>query len=229
MKAFHLCVVFISCVLLPGTIQAASGVLRVIEVDHEERVVDGVLERESNGEKIPIKNGQATIRNWTPGEKLRVYPANTERYASPHFDTCPLPQSNLIHVRTRAGNRRVMENATYLAAHNNLLGAYANYLLAGRLKPTQDTAAIVAARRTSIDLLARELGVSNPIQGVDGTTVKVTPAFTEALRAFQRRLGVPDTGVVDYQTLKAANKDIPASVLVKESATSGEFKRMIEG
>lgn len=218
----------ISCVVYPLQLRAANGILRVIEVDHAERVVDGWIQREESGEKIAIKNGSATIRNWKPGERLRVYPSNTERYASPHYDRCPLPGTNVIHVRTRAGNRTVRDNATYLATHNPLLGAYANYLLAGRLKTTQDTPAIVAARRKSIELLAKELGVIQPINGVEGTTVVVTPTFENALRAFQRRLGVSETGEVDYATLKAANKDLPASVFVNESAKSTEFQRRVD-
>lgn len=218
----------IPLLLVPLELRAATGTLRVIEVDHSERVVDGWIERQASGEKIPIKNGIATIQNWQPGEKLRIYPKNTERYASPHYDRCPLPATNIIHVRTRAGNRTVMDNATYLAAHDPLLGAYANYLVAGRLKTTQDNPKIVEAKRNSIELLAKELGVTNPVRGVEGTTVKMTQEFENALRAFQRRLGVSETGEVDYATLKAANKDIPASVLVNVSATSPDFKRLLQ-
>lgn len=218
-------VLAISCVVYPLQLRAQNGVLRVIEVDHAERVVDGWIQREESGEKIPIKNGSAVIQNWKPGERLQVYPTNTERYASPHYDHCPLPGTDVIHVRTRAGNRRVIDNATYLARTDPLLGAYANYMVAGRLKTTGDTAAVVAARRKSIELLAQELKVSQPIARVDGTTFVLTPSFENALRAYQRRLGVSVTGQVDYETLKAANKDLPGPVLVRESAKSTEFQR----
>lgn len=192
--------------------------LRVLEAGHEDRLVDGQLEREATGEKIPIVKGQAVIKNWKPQEKLRVYPKNTERYASPHFDQCPLPATNIIHVRTRLGNQIVIDNAAYLETRNPLLAAYANYLVAGRLKTTGDTPVVAAARTKSVELLAKELGVPRPIKEVKGTTVELSPDFENALRAFQRRLGVSETGEVDYKTLKAANKDLPASVLVTESA-----------
>ena len=214
-----------SCIFLPSQVQCQTAVLRVIEVDHDDRIVDGSLVRDDSGDRVPIKRGLATLREWRAGEMLVVYPDNTERYASPHYEVCPLPASNVIQVRTRAGNRRVIDNAAYLETRDALLGSYANYLLAGRLKTTQDTAAGAAARQKSIELLGKELGVAQPIKAVKGTTVVTTSEFETKLAAYQRQLGVTATGELDYATLKAANKNIPASRFVTESATSADFSR----
>jgi hypothetical protein len=200
----------------------------VVEVDHQERVINGWLIRDdAGGDRIPIKHGKAILPDgWKSGEMLTIESNNPDRYATPHHEPCPLPATNLIQIRTKSATAQTLANAAYLESRDPLLAAYAYYLAAGRLKPTQQTEKIAFANQKSINLLAQALGVQDPVKRVEGPNLVTTSEFQDALRQYQSSLGITATGKVDYPTLKAANNNIPASRLTSESAKSSDFKRL---
>lgn len=210
-----------------GEARSAPAVLRVIEADDENRNVDGWLKRDGVNERILIVRGKALLPDgWRSGELLVVFPANTERYEREHYDMCPLPGTDKIHVRTRAGNARVIRNARILEGDEPKIAAYGYYMVAGRFKSSGNQELVTDARVKTVTYFAKELGMErSPIDAVTDGEVKTTKEFQNKVKAYQAGLGVEVTGKVDYKTLKKANDGIPASRFSLESAASPRFKR----
>ena len=82
----------------------------------------------------------------------------------------------------------------------------------GDLKP--------GARGPAVEILRRRLAVEGDLGGAEANGTRWTPALTAAVKRFQFRNGLRQTGVVAGMTLRAMN--IPANVRFKQLASSAQ-------
>ncbi len=145
-------------------------------------------------------------------------PANPAKVAAPAAKPKPKPAPPVREMALSDDPTPVLQPETFFTTAK-ASERYANIVDAGGW-PVVPGALSPGAKGPGVIALRRRLAVEGDLAGVEGAGSSWSPALTSAVKHFQFRNGLKQTGIVAGATLRALN--IPANVRFKQLASSAQ-------
>ena len=121
---------------------------------------------------------------------------------------CPVspPDTLRVLVTETATLEVLLANAATLEQRQDFAGSALVYNEVLVRSQEHDEAEAEQARVKALELMAGYLGVEKGLTAdpLQGERLVASPEFVAAIRQFQERLGIPETGKLDYLTLSGA-------------------------